>query len=69
MDISFILPAINISGGVSAGLIDITGIQQDFIINIDETSGICNLLYLANGKKGEQKGQDVHVITYTLTDV
>ena len=65
---SLLAQASNITGGISTGKVPISTFEQDLIIDIDNSEGICDIQFTAIAKKDAQKGQEVHLITYTLTD-
>jgi ABC-type glycerol-3-phosphate transport system substrate-binding protein len=60
--------ATGISGGTAAPVVTITDTPADFVTAIATTIGDCRLAYTAIATAAEGTGQDVHTVTYTLTN-
>ena len=61
--------AINISGSTAAGVITLSGASaQNFITGISQTTGTCDLQYVASATAAQGTGSDAHTVTFTLTD-
>jgi len=60
--------ATGISGGTAAAQVTITDVAQDFVTAVSTTVGTCALSYVASATAAQGTGQDVHVVTYTLTN-
>jgi hypothetical protein len=56
-----------ISGGTAAPQVTITNVAQDFVTGVATTIGTCTLSYTASATAAQGTGEDVHVVTYTLT--
>jgi hypothetical protein len=60
--------ATGVSGGTAASVVTITDSPTDFVTGIATTIGNCRLSYTAIATAAEGTGQDVHTVTYTLTN-
>jgi hypothetical protein len=57
-----------ISGGTATPQVTVSNVAQDFVTAVATTIGTCTLSYVASATAAQGTGQDVHVITYTLTN-
>jgi hypothetical protein len=57
-----------VSGGTATPQVTISNAAQDFVTGVATTIGTCTLSYVASALASQGTGQDVHVVTYTLTD-
>ncbi|MGA1843356.1 MAG: hypothetical protein ACMUIS_02200 [bacterium] len=61
--------ALNVQGGIPEPEVKVCAHPVDFITGISETTGGCDLIYVANVTSETSDGVDSHNITYTLTDL
>lgn len=59
--------ATGVSGGTAAPQVTISSVAHDFVTAVATTIGTCTLSYVASATAAEGTGEDVHVVTYTLT--
>ncbi|HEY3296330.1 MAG TPA: hypothetical protein VGL38_12960 [bacterium] len=57
-----------ISGGTAAAQVTVSNVAQDFVTAVATTIGTCTLSYVASATAAQGTGEDVHVVTYTLTN-
>jgi len=61
--------AVGAQGGSPVGSVVLGGAAQDLIVGLTRGLGRCGLRYTAQASGLEQPDPEVHVITYTLTDL
>jgi len=61
--------ATGVTGGTSAGQITLSTTPADYVTGIATTVGGCTSTYTASATAAQGNGSDVHVVTFTLTDV
>jgi hypothetical protein len=61
--------ATGVTGGTSAGQITLTTVATDYVTGVATTIGGCTSTYTASATAAQGNGSDVHVVTFTLTDV
>ena len=59
----------NVSGGTAASEVTLSTSTQDFVTGIAATKGRCNLGYTLSATSADGTGSDVHIVTFTLTDI
>lgn len=59
--------AVNVSGGTAAGEVVLSTTATDFVIDISQSIGGCNIRYTASATSAQSEGFDEHTITYTIT--
>ena len=59
--------AINTSGGSSTGIVELTVAAKPLVTGLVLTSGGCDLEYTASANLSDGTGNDVHTITFTIT--
>ncbi len=58
----------NVSGGSSAGSVELRGGSHDLISSLTKGSGRCDLSYVATTTSGQTAAAETHAVTYTITD-
>lgn len=58
-----------VTGGTSEGAITLSTTPTDYVTGISTTVGGCTSTYTASATAAQGAGSDVHVVTFTLTDV
>jgi len=61
--------ALNVQGGIPEPEVIVCAHPVNFITGISNTTGGCDLIYVAQVTSGTYEGVDSHNITYTLTDL
>jgi len=59
--------ATGVSGGTAAPQVTVSNVAQDFVTGVATTVGNCTLSYTGSATAAQGTGEDVHVVTYTLT--
>jgi len=61
--------AVSAEGGSPVGSVTLTAAAQDLVVSLARGAGHCRLRYTAQASGLEQPTPEVHLITYTLTDL
>jgi hypothetical protein len=61
--------ATGVTGGTAAAEVTLTTTPTNYVTGIAETLGGCTSSYTASATAAQGTGSDVHVVTFTITDV
>jgi hypothetical protein len=66
--VSLTVEAENVVGGAAVGLVLLDSTTQDFVVGVVRGIGCCDLRYTASAAGLLEPHEDVHIVSYTITD-